>query len=97
VLAEAAREQPVHRPNRRYFWPAWLPRVAFALFVGATALFSYHQIQNARETRLVEGIGIISDVAAVPGPEILKDYEAIQALKPAFGPGADEELLALLQ
>jgi len=43
----------------------------------------------------VNSVAAVSDVSSLPGPEILKDYDAIRASNPPTIP--DEQLLAVLQ
>jgi hypothetical protein len=88
------------RRNSR--WRQWwerrwrlLPRLAFAAFLLTASLVIYRETQSNRREQLVEGISTIAQVAAIPGPETLQDFDAIRALSPA--PGADVELLRLLQ
>jgi hypothetical protein len=52
-------------------------------------------MEQAERVRLIESVSAVSEVAAVPSPEILRDFEAIQALNRP--PGPDVELLTLLQ
>jgi hypothetical protein len=45
--------------------------------------------------QLAKSVAAISEVSSLPGPEILKDFDAIRQLTPT--PPPDTELLALLQ
>jgi anti-sigma factor RsiW len=88
---------------RRHFEPVswlvrlrpWLPRAAFAAVALGAGLFSYHEVLRAHRARLVQSVATVSDVSSLPSPEILKDFDAIQAMPPT--PPPDEALLALLQ
>ncbi len=95
VLQEAAR-QPLRAP-RRPWWPrlAWLPRVAFACLVLGLGVFTYERMQESERREVVRSVSVISDVAAVPSPEALKDFEAVRVLD--HTPPPDEDLLRLLQ
>jgi ferric-dicitrate binding protein FerR (iron transport regulator) len=96
-VLDAAQRAPKELGGvRPRWWPrlAWLPRVAFACVVLGLGLFSYHRMQESEHRELVRTVSVLSDVASVPSPEILKDFEAIQALDT---PAADQELLRLLQ
>jgi hypothetical protein len=74
---------------------AWLPKAAVALIILGAGLFSYHSVVAARRSGLAHSVTAVSNVASLPSPEILQDFEAIRALNRA--PPADEQLLALLQ
>jgi hypothetical protein len=95
VVAEATRSVTPDRSAPRVGWRSWLRRLAFAAFIGATAIFSYRHFQESRQSRMLEGLGAMATVAQVADPEVLQDFEAIRALNDA--PAADEELLSLLQ
>jgi anti-sigma factor RsiW len=96
VEREAAAE--LRRGERkRPFWRRlrWLPRAAFAAMVLGAGLVSYRQIQAARFAEYAHSVVAVSDVSSLPGPEILKDFDAIRASNPTSLP--DEQLLAVLQ
>jgi hypothetical protein len=101
VLQAAQRE--VARDARRSSWwgrlwrpyRQWAPRVAVASTVLALGVLGYFHMEQAERVRLIESVSAVSEVAAVPSPEILRDFEAIQALNRP--PGPDVELLTLLQ
>jgi anti-sigma factor RsiW len=76
-------------------WLRWLPRVAFAAVVVGAGLVSYHEVQAAHRKNLAESVAVVSAVSSLPGPDILKDFDAIQASNPS--PAPDEQLLAVLQ
>lgn len=88
----AAARRPA--PTRWQFLHRWLPRVAFAMFLVGAGLFSHYRVLEVRQQRLVKGIVVVSDVAALPSPKILADFDAIQALGRV--PPPDGELLALM-
>lgn len=73
----------------------WLPKAAFAAIVVGAGLLSYHQVQAAHRKQMVESVAAVSAVSSLPGPDILKDFDAIRALGPA--PVCDEQLLLVLQ
>ena len=87
--AQATRRRPS-------FWSRvqWLPRLAFATVVLGAGLFAYHHVQ-VRQNRdsMIAAVKIVG-VSAVPSPEALKDYDAIQAMGQT---SADEELLTALE
>lgn len=92
AVAELRRPQTTWRTwlHRR-----WLPRVAFAAVVVGAGVVSYHEVQVVQRKKMVESVAAVSAVSSLPSAEILKDFDAIQALNPA--PGPDEQLLAVLQ
>jgi hypothetical protein len=73
----------------------WLPRVAFAAVVVGAGVLSYHEVQVVQRKKLVASVAAVSAVSSLPSAEILKDFDAIQALNPA--PVPDEQLLAVLK
>jgi len=79
------------------FWARlrWLPRVALAATAVSAGVVSCLVIQDAQRKNLVESVAVVSTVSSVPGPDILKDFDAIRASDPA--PTADEQLLTVLQ
>jgi hypothetical protein len=72
----------------------WLAR-AVAVVVLGTGFLSYQHVQAARQREFVRSVSVMSDVATVPSPEILQDFNAIRMLNQT--PPADEQLLAVLQ
>ena len=96
VEREAVAE--VRRPQGNWLtwlWLRWLPKAALAAVIVGAGLLSFHQIQAAHRKKLVESVAAVSAVSSLPGPDILKDFDAIRALDQA--PGPDEQLLAVLQ
>ena len=73
----------------------WVPRLGFAAAVALAGFVSVQQIQHARQERLIWSVGLMSEVAAMPGADALRDFEVIRTLE--VSPRADEELLRLLQ
>ena len=73
----------------------WLPKVAFAAVVIGVGMLTYRQVQATHRQKLVESVAAVSAVSSLPSPEILRDFDAIQALRAA--PVPDEQLLAVLQ
>jgi len=99
VLREAQR--PEHHRSRSWLprWLGsgriWLPRLAMGSAVAAVVVFSYAQFQAQRGASMVQSISTVAEIAALPGPEILRDFDAIQALEKT--PVADDELLRLME
>ena len=96
VEREAAGELRQDEGNWQ-FWRRlrWLPKVAFAAVVLGTGLVSYRQLQAARFAEYAHSVAAVSDVSSLPSPDILKDFDAIQASNPSALP--DEQLLAALK
>ena len=96
VEREAAGELRQDEGNWQ-FWRRlrWLPKVAFAAVILGTGLVSYRQLQAARFAEYAHSVAAVSDVSSLPSPDILKDFDAIQASNPTALP--DEQLLAALK
>lgn len=76
-------------------WRRWLPRTvagACAAVVIVVGLQFHHASNRAK---LARSVVAVSSVAPTLSPDALADFESIRRLSPA--PGADTELLALLQ
>ena len=98
VEADKARKERSKPPT--FSWQMWVKRfvpqaAGFALIL-VLGLTGFNQYRAYTQTQAAKGAAIISDLASVPGPEILRDFEAIQQLRrvPLF---TDDELLAALQ
>jgi anti-sigma factor RsiW len=78
-------------------WPrlGWLPKVALTAGVVCAGVVSCLLIQDAQRRNLVQSVAAVSAVSSLPGPEILKDFDAILVSNPT--PSPDEQLLAVLQ
>jgi anti-sigma factor RsiW len=100
VLAAVEREAKaeLRRRNGRWLiwpWRRWLPRMAFAVVVVGAGFVSYQKVEAANRRKLAESVAVVSAVSSLPSPDILKDFDAIQALNPT--PPPDEELLLVFQ
>ena len=101
VLAAAQREAAAtargqgRAPSPAQWWLRWLPKAAVAAVVLAAGLLSYHHVQESHREEVARSLTTISQLPAVPGPEVLKDFDAIAAL--GSTPPADEELLRVMQ
>ena len=73
---------------------AWLPKIAFVAIVLGASLLSYHQGLAIQRAQIARSLVAISDVASLPSPQILTNFEAIQVLDRT--PPADIELLQRL-
>ena len=100
VLQAAERETRAELRRREGKWRGWLrlrwlPKAALATALVGAGLFSYHQVKSVQRKQLAESVAAVSAVSSLPGPEILKDFDAIRVSNRA--PAPDEQLLALLQ
>ena len=99
VLQAVRNEEAARQSKSRGVMPwfrRWIPRVALACVaaVATTLLTLRHQAQIRRE-ELAGSVVAVSGVASLPSPDILQDFEVIRVLNST--PGADEQLLTLLQ
>ena len=93
AAAELGRQGRKWQVWRRW---RWLPKAAFAAVVLSAGLVSYQQVAKAaRRVEYARSVAVVSEVASLPGPDVLKDFDAIRVLNPT--PPADEELLAALK
>jgi anti-sigma factor RsiW len=100
VMQAVEREEARTRPwSRSWNWQVLVPRLAIAtavMVLGGLAL--HHQAVNSQRIALVKSVRSVALATAgqpVPGPEALKNFEAIRRMG---GPQhADDELLALMQ
>ena len=85
------------REGRWLVWPwrRWLPRVALAVVVVGVGFVSYQKVDASSRRKLAESVAMVSSVSSLPSPDILKDFDAIQAL--TLTPPPDEELLLVFQ
>ena len=96
--AEREAAAGLRQPGWKWWgWPRlrWLPRVALTATVVSTGVVSFLVIQDVQRKNLGEGLAVVSLVSSLPGPDILKDFDAIRASNPT--PTADEKLLTALQ
>src|SRR5262245_60179207 len=80
--------------SRRLWWN-WLPRAAYVVVILCAGLICLHYVREARRLESVKSVVTISEIASLPNPQILEDFDAIRLMSQA--PAADEELLKLLQ
>lgn len=95
VELENAAASRSSRPKARSFWLSFLPKAALASVFVAMTLMAYREARFQKRQRLARSVETVSQVASLPGPEILQDFDAIQQLNRS--PAPDLELLALLQ
>ena len=95
VELESAASARMSQPKSRWFWRSFLPKVALASVFVVMTVTSYREARAEKRQRLARSVVTVSRVASLPGPDILKDFDAIQQLNPS--PAPDLELLALLR
>jgi anti-sigma factor RsiW len=97
--ARAAGPSDLRRsPGLSGFWRwrlRWLPRAAVTAVVLCAGLLSYQHIQGVRRGEIRQSLITLSEVPSLADPEVLQDFDAIQALSQT--PAADEELLQLFR
>jgi anti-sigma factor RsiW len=77
-------------------WPAkWCVRGALASVLVLAGLLSYDHVQDFKREERAQSLMEVSSAAALPGVEVLQDFDAIQAMRHA--PTADLELLKALE
>lgn len=81
--------------KRKWSWHSFLPKAAFASVFVVMTILSYREAIVAKRQRLARSVMTVSQVASLPAPEILEDFDAIQQLN--HSPAPDMEWLALLQ
>lgn len=100
VVQTAEREASAGLRGRRpaasvAWWIRWVPRAGLVAAILAAGLLAYSHILSVRHAEWARSVATVSQVAAVPSPDVLNDFDAIAAMGSA--PAADEELLKLMQ
>jgi hypothetical protein len=85
VEADAARLERV--AGRRLWRWRWLPKLV--------GLQHHQRAQHEKRVQYARSVATISDVASLPSPAILQDFDAIHAMNQVVVP--DEELLKAFQ
>ena len=102
VLAAVERELGAAQSRRanplRAWWQQWLPapRLAIAAVAVATVGVSIWQYRVQDHRRVAESVQAISTVAAMPGVELLQEFELINRLR-QLPAGDDDGLIAALR
>jgi hypothetical protein len=73
----------------------WMPRAAMTVAALCVGLFGYQHHALAERHAYERSVQAVTQVASLPSPEVLKDFNAIRHMSET--PAADHELLALLQ
>jgi anti-sigma factor RsiW len=95
VERDVSQRERVSSRRRAGWWenfPKWLPGFGVGAAVILAGLFSYQQFQTGERQKMLDSVTAISEVATLPSPEILQNYEAIRAI--TLGP--DEDLLVAM-
>jgi len=79
----------------KWLWGPIFPKAALAAVFVGMSLLGFREAVFQKQQRLAKSVAAVSQVAALPGPEILQDFDAIQQLNQT--PAPDTEWLALLQ
>jgi anti-sigma factor RsiW len=100
VLQAVERDAAVAVRRQRGPWPwswrlHWLPRIALAAVVLGAGFVSYREFESLKFSRYGQSVAAVSNVSSLPGPDVLRDFDAIRALNRT--PAADEDLLAALK
>ncbi len=92
-MAEARAER--HGWLRWHFRLRWLPRAAVATLIVGLGLVTYRHEQLQTRKERAESLMAVEKVKVLANPELLENFEVIQAMSQA--PVADDELIKLLQ
>ena len=95
VELERATAARASQSKGKWFWRSFLPKAALASVFVVMTVFGYREARFEKRQRLAKSVATVSQVASLPGPDILKDFDAIQQLNRS--PAPDTEWLALLQ
>jgi hypothetical protein len=71
------------------------PRLAVAALALGLGLGGFQRYETAAQTKMVRSVSAVAQVSSLPGPDVLRDFEAVRRLSQT--PRADEELLVLLR
>ena len=94
-LENAAAARAAAESKRKRFWWSFLPKTALASVFVVMGVMAVREARLEKSRRLAKSVAAVSQVASLPGPDVLKDFDAIQQLNRS--PAPDTELLALLQ
>jgi hypothetical protein len=95
VEADAVRQEGEARREwslRLWNW-RWLPKAALASVVLVAGLVGLQHHQQVQHEKYARSVATISDVASLPSPAVLQDFDAIQAINE----NVDEDLLKAFQ
>ena len=89
---DRARQTLAFGKGARGWWLRWLPRAAGAGVVAGAVLLGVQHYRRAEDAR---NAFLISNLAVLPSPAALENFEVIDGLR--AGPAPDEDLLKALQ
>jgi len=97
VLAAAQAEARTQRRGWRIWsWRLrWLPRVALASIILGAGLFAWHYERVEKRQEIGKSLMTVSEVPALASPELLENFDAIQAMSEV--PVPDDELIKWLK
>ena len=102
-VLQAIDTEELHRERTATASPglhAWLnrflPRLASLGVVLVLSIAGFHQYRSFHRGQVAQNAAMISDLAAIPGPEILKDFEAIHQMRQVTS-FSDDDLVTALQ
>ena len=95
VELEQAAAARAAASKERWFWRSFFPKAALAAVFLFMTVMGVREARLERRARLAKSVVAVAEVASLPSPEVLKDFDAIQQL--SRSPAPDTELLALLQ
>jgi len=100
ILQAVGREvAATHQPSAWDILAVWFrrlgPRLAWSVGLLAVALLVWQQHGATQRERVVAGAASVLQASALPGPEMLQDFDAIHQLS-QLPPSTDLELLSAL-
>lgn len=101
VLQAAQVEAAQAARGRRAPWAGWglrfpwVPKSAVVVILVGASVLSYHQVLAFQRAQIARSLVAISDVASLPSPQILTNFEVIRVIERT--PAPDLELLQLLK
>jgi len=101
VLDAVERESRRSRRTRPRGWALfhwrlrWLPRVAIVTLVLGGGLLTYKQHEIRHREAMAESVVKVSELRSVVTPDVLENFDAIQAM--SQNASADEDLIRLLK
>ena len=95
--ADAAREKGAGTAGWRQGWWnwRWLPKAALGSVVLMAGLLGLQHYRHEKRVQYARSVQTISEVASLPSPAILQDFDAIHAMNQTVA--ADEDLLKAFQ
>jgi len=97
VLRQVECESATVSRGQRSSWNwlrSLLPKAAIAAVVLSAGLLAVHEHRFTRREQLAQSVATVSEIASLPSPEILQDFDTIRQMNQQ--PAGDQELLAAL-